>query len=1022
MGQQIQCPNCGSPQTSKNPGIRMLVCEHCSSTLYWDEQAVLQAGKKSILPEADTRLFDGATGQLNGKNFEVIGHVRYAHASGHWDEWYLALADGETIWLSEDARKLTLETPVSAKTTLPAAGQLQVGRSLNLDGTYFTVRELGEATCIGGWGQLPFTLLPDSKYQYADLASKDGQHFATLEYDQTQQPHCFIGQALEHGQLTVKDQDGTLQAIETRSESSDSIQCASCAAPLKKPAAQQEIQTLVCEYCGSQNDLSGAAAEVMGKNPKQFNADFIYEIGQQARFSGIDYAICGRQLNTDDEGYVSRLYLLWHEKKGYLYLEESENEYTLLHATLSAPNADPFDLDEGEWIKVNKKPYRFIEDGSNKVTYVDGAFPWKVACGDQSDYADFKNGQKRYSVERSRNEIEYFTGRTLSAYQLENAFNPPKTTESTSARKQETGPVGFLKKTAFYGLLIAVIAFSTLIALASFESLFSAYTLIAAATFAPALWFISRKPDGFLWGLLYIASLLIAVVAPLALLLPLLLLPLFKQIPWAILNRLTIPLVLAIVVTGLMTLDYFDTLKNNALQASSDYEQTQKQLSALSQGSADVLQKEPWVSTVYPASAQWQNQINQQRQHLQQLKRKELNQLQTILAQDSSWALTSTPALVAVVNQVLVPVNYERKTISDKLQELRTFKKNLPQKLKQYQFHYNLTQPAFLQKLQQRKQQAIKLWSAKNPQVATRLNAVWQQGKFDQIDALSAQTRKLWSANLEAYQQAKAMQISPAVYQELPKAWDNMAQLTLSVQKQGKELTGLMRTLNTQWETQLVDMEIIEGNEIQFFHTYQIVTTTLSDDALISPDNVKSKLEQAYQNHIARKRVKVSKTLYNQQEPFMGMTLEYKKLGQFQPLQHIIPLGYSFLSPLESEKNYFGFWRQGQWQWLPPYAQWSKALWGAFYRPTFSDMQAFLASGQRPWLARQQSNRVRFGNLGAFSLAMFAGSKYYLNNRYRQSRYITSGRTWRGTRYESSSSSGSYRGSSSSGSYSGGGK
>lgn len=422
MKKHIECPSCGGSQEVHNPGISMLVCAYCSSTLYWDKDAVLQAGEKSILPETDTRLFNAATGTLDGQRFEVIGHVRYNHPSGHWDEWYLSLADGGEAWLSEDERELFLERPVdAAQAEVPDAQQLKIDQGMRLDGRDYYVREINEAVCVGGWGQLPFVVLPGETYPYADIATRDGKFFGTLEYDRAGAPHCFLGQPLEHEQLTVEDSPEREQAAVSNPSHGTTIQCASCAAPLERPS-EREVQTLVCGYCGAQNDLSGAEAQVMGMNPKRYPPGLEFEIGEHGHFHGADYEVCGRLYSKDDEGYKSRQYLLWNAERGYLYLEEEGGDYSLVQSTLEAPSANPFDLDEGERVKVGKKSYRFIEDGSTEVLYVDGAFPWRVACGNSSDYADFEAGNKVYSVERSAGEIEYFKGQQLHRYEVLQAF------------------------------------------------------------------------------------------------------------------------------------------------------------------------------------------------------------------------------------------------------------------------------------------------------------------------------------------------------------------------------------------------------------------------------------------------------------------------------------------------------------------------------------------------------------------------------------------------------------------------
>ena len=252
MSRQLRCPNCGGEHSLVNPGITMLVCEFCKTVVYWDADSVLRAGLQSILPESDARLFMHARGKLGGRDFEVVGHLRYDHGRGQWDEWYLQLGDGAVAWLSEDERELSLEQAVQPDQPLPPLSALRPGLSLGLEGVVHTVRELGTATCVGGEGQLPFTIQPGERYPYADLASLDGVRFASLEYElDGASAHAFAGRVLGHDELVL---DAEREPSAAGSHEGKAIKCPNCAAAITQPA-NREVKTLVCEYCGSQNDL-----------------------------------------------------------------------------------------------------------------------------------------------------------------------------------------------------------------------------------------------------------------------------------------------------------------------------------------------------------------------------------------------------------------------------------------------------------------------------------------------------------------------------------------------------------------------------------------------------------------------------------------------------------------------------------------------------------------------------------------------------------------------------------------------
>lgn len=418
MSRQLRCPNCGGEHTLVNPGITMLVCDFCKTAVFWDKDMVLKMGTQSILPEDDTRLHMHATGKLDGRPFEVMGHVRYDHGRGSWDEWYLMLADGSEAWLSEDERKLSLERPIRPDGPLPGPAQLRVGQSIALAGAAFTIREVGTATCVGGQGQLPFTILPGERYPYADLASLDGTRFATLEYDQAGSPTCFVGQVLGHGQITVDDErpPSTAGAKEGRH-----IKCPNCDAPQEVPA-DREVETLVCPFCGAQNDLTGAEARVMGLNPQGYDPGFSFEIGQAGTFEGTVHEVCGRMLYEDEEGYQTREYLLYNKDAGYLWLAEENHHFVLNKPTQKAPRQDPFRLAPKQGVDIGGTLFRFYEQGLSRLVYVDGALPWLARTGEATQYADLIAPPRMFCVETDGKEVEYFEGQYLTPEEVWAAF------------------------------------------------------------------------------------------------------------------------------------------------------------------------------------------------------------------------------------------------------------------------------------------------------------------------------------------------------------------------------------------------------------------------------------------------------------------------------------------------------------------------------------------------------------------------------------------------------------------------
>ena len=888
---------------------------------------------------------------------------------------------------------------------------------------------------VGGWGQLPFELIPDASYPYADLASDGGLQFATLEYDKSGAPHVFTGEPIAHENLVVKTNDQREFAEESNQKNAEKINCASCAAPLEPPQ-NRDVKTLGCDFCGAQNDLSTAEAQVLGMNPKGEKPSFEFEIGQVATFRGINFEICGRQLNEDDEGYQALQYLLWHPDRGYFYLEaDDEGEYTLTQSTLVSPNVDPFDLDEGDPIQAGSRRYTFIEDGTLTVKYVDGAFPWQVACGDQSDYADFEKGSAVYGVERGRREIEYSVGKKLSAdavykaFGLENKGESADSTDSTDSTEKEK--VGCLKQVGififsifFFNLLIVTLALGSHgyeEALKSFNPwhhFFSDYSLGAAVLMA-----IATVLRFFLYGTIrnfiyFIFSLILAIISPLSIVFALIVLIVLNLKCSERNTEFTPPsLMVSLFIAGIMGF-VFMSETNERMQvavdsAKRDLQAAQTKVTAQLASVQQTRINIPWIRVTVPEVHQWISDLQKQQKQLKTAQSVDYRKVVT-LRDNSDYGFFSEHPIKAPLIAITISIYHAEttvKTVQQAQQQTVNFKRDLVKNLATYQDNYQKRNSADPQQLKALIERAKQDWQSRR--VSVWLDKAWSDSQQKQAKSSAASSKiaiakidKLWTDNLALFEQAKRGEISMAVYQKLPKAWSAMQTLSTPLQAQFKDIHNLIAQLYSHWEHLLVDLEIKETrSDLSFYKNIRLVKVQLSPYDTTHSKQVSNTIDTTV-------RSKIGKVEYNRLEPFMGMALEQKAFGEFavDAKKLPTPAGYSMLAKPADEQNTLGSWQNNQWIWAAGAAGLTAILWQRYHKPSVGDYNAAAASTakRRSYLG---GSPAVFGNNGSFSQNRYANNLYYKNNRYKNSRYISSGRSWLGyvasTSYRSGSSSGS---------------
>ncbi|MCP5496023.1 MAG: DUF4178 domain-containing protein [Leptospiraceae bacterium] len=390
--QLVNCPSCGARAELSNPAVVQVTCSYCESIFVWDKEIAKFMGKKSRLTPAISGLKIGTEGKINGKNFRVLGRVRYAYQYGEsteegvWDEWFLEDSKGEPIWLSEDMGELIFEQPVLKKHSIQK-DDIFVGKKVKVGEIVYTIREFGEAICVGAEGVLPFVVEPDETYQFADGKSIDGNYFLTIEFDDLRDSNVFSGHRLKSHEISYQKEE-----FVQHKKDAETIRCPSCASPLTLQGDSDKIATVVCDSCSSVVELDAGVALLTGKVKKELSKVFTFPIGAAGKLNNVDWMIVGRQRQDwkeDGEKGFDLEYLLYNPDKGYLWLSESNGHYYIGEPTDTAPEKSLMDIHIPKTTcSIGGMKFRYFESGTLSLTYVDGALPWVAKIGDKVKYAE----------------------------------------------------------------------------------------------------------------------------------------------------------------------------------------------------------------------------------------------------------------------------------------------------------------------------------------------------------------------------------------------------------------------------------------------------------------------------------------------------------------------------------------------------------------------------------------------------------------------------------------------------------
>ena len=218
------------------------------------------------------------------------------------------------------------------------------------------------------------------------------------------------------------------------------IKCGSCGAGLT--VKDEQSQMVVCEYCGSQLDVSTTEQTVLGKGMAN-KPYFPLALGDSFYHKATRFEIIARMafIEDNDISEMTKEYLLYNPRRGTMWLAEYGGHYSISYPAHVMPIKDPFAVGRGDVIKTHDGAQWVAEGkGTYELHYVDGALPWLAKTGDRVQYAEFaeKSGSaRRYEAQRINRQIEYGLGRAMPLESVRRATRKPELGKATALKPIE---------------------------------------------------------------------------------------------------------------------------------------------------------------------------------------------------------------------------------------------------------------------------------------------------------------------------------------------------------------------------------------------------------------------------------------------------------------------------------------------------------------------------------------------------------------------------------------------------------
>jgi ribosomal protein S27E len=410
------CPGCGAPVEFRSAQSTHAVCGYCQSTVVRSGDTLARTGKMSELFEDFSPLQLMASGKWEGKSFTLIGRLQYKYAQGTWSEWIAGFDDGSTGSLSEDNGAFVFSNAFTSKNPVPEAAQFEVGHTTAINGKTFSIAAKNSVFLISAQGELPKLPALNAAFNMVELRGDQGD-VISIDYG-SEPPALSTGRAVLLEDLQLKG----LKDEQAKAESGQQFACPNCAASLQVSLAS--TKSLTCSSCNSIIDVSQGVAGQLSHALQTEPVEPLIALGSMGQLQGVMWQLVGFQhrmgfeLDDPDEHFGWTEYLLYNKKRGFTFLVDSTEGWSLATPTTGAPTLSP----NGSTATYLSNKYSQKYSYKAETTYVAGEFYWRVERGQKSNNTDFEKGAVLLSREETPNEVTWSVGSKLSSDTVAQVF------------------------------------------------------------------------------------------------------------------------------------------------------------------------------------------------------------------------------------------------------------------------------------------------------------------------------------------------------------------------------------------------------------------------------------------------------------------------------------------------------------------------------------------------------------------------------------------------------------------------
>jgi hypothetical protein len=395
------------------------VCPYCQSTVVREGDKLARLGKMAELFDDHSPLRLMASGRFENIGFTLIGRLQYRYAEGTWSEWIALQDDGTTAWLSEDNGAYVYSRPSSLKRDTPSPEQFRLGGQTAVNGEPYTVTSNQSVSLAAAQGELPRLPALGTAFAMVELRS-DREQVLSIDYGPTllgQPAAISLGRSVQLDDLKMSG----LADESVKDEAGRQFSCPHCGATVQ--VQLENSKSITCGSCNSLIDLSQGMGGELRHAIQDEPVQPLIPLGAKAVLQGANWQVVGFQHRMgqspgEDEHYGWTEYLLYNQKRGFIFLVDALDGWSLVKPITGAPKVSR-DERTANYLGTG---YLLQDTYRAETQYVLGEFYWQVQRGQITNNRDYINGKSVLNSEQARTEVNWSLGNKMDGDAVAQAF------------------------------------------------------------------------------------------------------------------------------------------------------------------------------------------------------------------------------------------------------------------------------------------------------------------------------------------------------------------------------------------------------------------------------------------------------------------------------------------------------------------------------------------------------------------------------------------------------------------------